>query len=416
MFGRGRNRFRSQRVSQPFAQVPIGKEVEPEEIGAVGEGPPGFGEVVEPAEDEQGDECCPNLDVEGVFAGPDEGFDFEVLLEGLEEEFDLPPVFIDGGDGGGAEFEVVGEEYDLSLVFLIPDDDAAEEVWAFFRGVGSGEPDDFVGDDVGSLGRFEGLDDAVVGVFLQAGDEVDAPLGPVGEEFEVVEGHVHGDDGIGFEFEGSGGFDFVLSGGGDVDELGHVVAVVEEDIDLHSALGAAEFGPGEELKAEGDDGGVEGEELVFEAEAVFVVAEAAVVLEVFEGGPEEFLEELGGALFVGVGEGGAGDGTGDAEVSELAEAGLEPAGDLAEGLGGGELAEDHGNEVGPGSEALGVPFGLVFLDQGGELRAGEVVKNLTEETGDRYHNGVLLAVVEDGFLTIPSCHAKEDFSFSYFGH
>jgi hypothetical protein len=44
----------------------------------------------------------PNLDAKGVFAGADEGLDFEGLLEGLEEEFDFPAAAVDFGDGGGS--------------------------------------------------------------------------------------------------------------------------------------------------------------------------------------------------------------------------------------------------------------------------------------------------------------------------
>ena len=39
-----------------------------------------------------------------------EGFDAQVLFDGLEEQLDLPSLFIDGGDGGRSELEMVGEE------------------------------------------------------------------------------------------------------------------------------------------------------------------------------------------------------------------------------------------------------------------------------------------------------------------
>jgi hypothetical protein len=58
----------------------------------------------------------------------------------------------------------------------------------------------------------------------------------------------------------------------------------------------------------------------------------------------------------------------------------------------------------------------VLFNESGKFSAREEMKDLTEEAGDLYHKGVLLAVVADGFSTIPSCHAKEDFSFSCFGH
>jgi hypothetical protein len=61
---------------------------------------------VQPFEQHHGDEGCPNLDAKGVLGGADEGLDLEVLLEHLEEELDLPALFVDGGDGGGPEARI----------------------------------------------------------------------------------------------------------------------------------------------------------------------------------------------------------------------------------------------------------------------------------------------------------------------
>lgn len=371
---------------------------------------------MEPAEDEYGDESCPNLDVDGVLAGSDEGFDFEVLFQGLEEEFDLPAVLIDCGDGRGAEFEVIGEEDDLALMFLVPDHDAAQFVRALALCADASEADDFIGDDVAVLGYGETADDAIVGVVFESGNEVDAFFGPGGEKLVVVEGLVHGDDGTGDEVEEAGELDFMLVGGGDVDEAGEIVSVVEGDVDFDPSLGAAELGPGEHFETEGDGGCVDGEERVVEAELSFL-GEAALDDEASEGCVEELAEEVGGSMFIGVGEGGAGDGSVDAEVAEFAEAALEAAGDVAEGVGAGELTEHHGDELSPAGEAFSAPFGLVFTDESGEFSARKKMENLTEEAGNNYHSGVLLVCEVDGFSTIPSCHAKEDVSVSScFGH
>jgi hypothetical protein len=40
---------------------------------------------MQPFQQEQGDQGCPNLDAEGVLAGADEGLHGQILLEGLEE-------------------------------------------------------------------------------------------------------------------------------------------------------------------------------------------------------------------------------------------------------------------------------------------------------------------------------------------
>ena len=53
----------------------------------------------------------------GVFAVAKKGFDLEVLFDPLKEQFDLPTVFVNGGDGRGSKVKVVGNKY-ISLTRL----------------------------------------------------------------------------------------------------------------------------------------------------------------------------------------------------------------------------------------------------------------------------------------------------------
>jgi hypothetical protein len=61
--------------------------------------------MMQPLEQEQGDQGCPNLDPKRVLACADERLHFQILLQGLEEQLDLPALFVDGGDGGRPEVE-----------------------------------------------------------------------------------------------------------------------------------------------------------------------------------------------------------------------------------------------------------------------------------------------------------------------
>jgi len=53
---------------------------------------------------------CPDLSHDRVFGGTQERFYFEMLLDPLEEEFNVPTGFVELGDGQSRKFEVVGEE------------------------------------------------------------------------------------------------------------------------------------------------------------------------------------------------------------------------------------------------------------------------------------------------------------------
>jgi len=51
-------------------QIAIGKQVEAEHGRKIGERPVGLGEVVKPLEQQDGNQGCPNLDVESVLVVP----------------------------------------------------------------------------------------------------------------------------------------------------------------------------------------------------------------------------------------------------------------------------------------------------------------------------------------------------------
>ena len=84
---------------------------------------------------QQGNPCCPNLDLERVGRSADEGFDPQVLFDALEEELYLPASLVDGGDGGSVQVQMLGSVDELALAFLVLPDHPAEETLIVFGGV-----------------------------------------------------------------------------------------------------------------------------------------------------------------------------------------------------------------------------------------------------------------------------------------
>ena len=109
-----------ERCVDPLPEIAIGKEVEPEHRHQVrhrpGKGRPEF----EDLQEQYGNEGRPELDMKGIHTGPDEGLDPQILFDRLEEDLNLPPVFVDGRDGGTAKGQVIGQENDGVLVLFIP--------------------------------------------------------------------------------------------------------------------------------------------------------------------------------------------------------------------------------------------------------------------------------------------------------
>jgi hypothetical protein len=53
--------------------------------------------------------------------------DAQILLEHFEEQFNLPALAVDGGDGGSGKAPMIGEKHQGALLGFVPDFDAAQE-------------------------------------------------------------------------------------------------------------------------------------------------------------------------------------------------------------------------------------------------------------------------------------------------
>lgn len=70
-------------IIDPLPEVAVGEEAPVQKGDEVGDAPVALAAPLEVLDQQDGQQCCPNLGFEGVFAGADEGLDLEVLLERL---------------------------------------------------------------------------------------------------------------------------------------------------------------------------------------------------------------------------------------------------------------------------------------------------------------------------------------------
>jgi hypothetical protein len=84
------------------------------------------------------------LDLEGIGARPHEGLDLQVLLQGLEEELDLPAVLVDGGDRRGPEGQVVRQEDQRLVLVRVIHLDPPQVVGALLRRANARQTHDLV--------------------------------------------------------------------------------------------------------------------------------------------------------------------------------------------------------------------------------------------------------------------------------
>src|SRR5690242_13622032 len=62
------------------------------------------------SDQEESDQSSDDLELDGIFRGSQELLDPEVLLDPLEEQFDLPPGLVEIGDFDGGCGEIIGED------------------------------------------------------------------------------------------------------------------------------------------------------------------------------------------------------------------------------------------------------------------------------------------------------------------
>lgn len=182
---------------------------------------------MEPLDQEQGDQGCPNLDAQGIFAGADESLDAQRLLERLEDDLDLPAFLVDCGNHRGAKLPMIAQQRENSLIDLIPNDNPAQVVGAFLLGSGPGQANPSIGEDVSAFGKGPLFEDCKHGVVLEAGDEEDALAGPGAEQAGVVVATIRGDDRSGIERQQPRSRDIMPPGLADVHERGQIPIVVE---------------------------------------------------------------------------------------------------------------------------------------------------------------------------------------------
>ena len=111
----------------------------------------------EHAQEQICDESDVYLDFDGVFAAAQEALDFEVLLNPLEQQFDLPALLVEGGYLGCGACQIVGDEAHRRLALTLDEYLAQRRIEQEVPGTatrrGMADPDVIIFDDAFALDR-----------------------------------------------------------------------------------------------------------------------------------------------------------------------------------------------------------------------------------------------------------------------
>ena len=383
------------------------KEVQAQESHQIRKAPPQAAAHLEILQEQDRDECCPNLDVHRIGAGSHEGFDFQVLFDGFEEEFNLPALLVDGGNRARGQLHVVCQQDDFAPAHRIPDDHPTQETELPFVGPAARQVDHLVGEDV-ALGGGEHRFGCRSSIALEPRDKEDVSLGEAVQKSIIHVTAINGDNGTFRPVEGSGHADLMGFTLGDDSKAGQASIVIEEQVQFDGPLGAAELRPVEYFQAKVNDRCIQAVELVLEAKGLRGRDSLAAPEQLHE----DLFEELPGPVRIGVGKSRTLRGIPDAKMVELSLHAGKPSANLTKTVRSPKLAEEHRHELRPAIKAFGRPVCPVSTNRFFKFRARKKTQQLAEHTVKLPHDGE--PPVGEMFVSSPpfSCMRGSLFNFS----
>ena len=153
------------------------------------------------------DQCCPNLRFDRIGRCANEGLEFQVLLERLEQEFDLPAILVDRGDGAGPETMMMGDENENAAGVLTNSLELTQRMRTPIPGTHASQTDGLILEDIPVLRHRMFLDHLEQRIVFHAGDALDPGIGPFGKQSVVGVAPIIDSDGVRREVHLMGGLD-----------------------------------------------------------------------------------------------------------------------------------------------------------------------------------------------------------------
>ena len=202
------------------------------------------------------------MNLDGIGTGSDKGLDLKVLLQMLEEDFNLPTVFVNGRYGASSQVEVVRQEdQDLSRGRVLHFD-PSQRIGAFLDGLGTSEFDLFILEHMAVLRDSFVPNDFIQSIVFHAGDKIDSLATPSAPEGIVGIAPIVNNDGSGGEVQASGHLHIRNLSLAQDGELGKVSVVVQKQVQFDRSLGPSEMSPVKDAQTQIDGGRIEADQLV----------------------------------------------------------------------------------------------------------------------------------------------------------
>ncbi len=320
--------------------------------------------------------------MQGVARRANERLHAQILLQRLEEEFNVPPVFVDARDRRRAPGDVVRQE-DEGLVPIghLHTDAAQRELGRIFMtNLRAVERNLLVGQHAPARRDGARRGDVEVGVRAAACDKDHAGALQVREPRVIDVAHV--------EHQHCARLERLLPRDGHVMALafrdhqhrGEIPIVVQGEMQLHRALPAPEGSPRKQVGTQVNDRRIQTQQLIRETKLLRPRDRATARQQLIE----DRLIQLPGTVRIGIRERRPLRG-GDPELRQPAFTARQPAADLAQRVRAPQLAEQHRDKLAPAREPPRVPLGLRLHHEVLKVRPRKELEQLIEDAAESGH-------------------------------
>ena len=193
---------------------------------------------------------APDLRFDRVLAVADEAFDTQMLLDPLEEQLDLPAVFVQRGNRQCRQGRVVGQEHQRFAGFRVFEADAPQLLGIVLRDVETIEHDALIADDAGTSIDLHRVHPVRVHSSFGASYEERTRLMQREQATEIQIAPIHHVESPCLEGQGIQHVDFVGLAIRDVDESRNIAAQIQQSMQSDRRLAGAKRCPWKQRQAQ----------------------------------------------------------------------------------------------------------------------------------------------------------------------
>lgn len=307
----------------------------------------------------------PDLGLHGVDRGSIETANPQVLLDPLEEQFDLPSALVELGDGEGWQSKMIGQKNQMSLLLDIEEVDASQTFRIISLRVEASQSSNLVGTHTGDFVDWAGLVTNENQVVFGPDHEEGHGLVDSIEPCKIQVSAIHDIEGSGLDDQLVENVHVVEFSLGNGNETGNWPSQVQQGMELDRGFGSSKPGPAKQAQTQIDGGRIQSVNRFVQLDPeIFGGIEPARLA-------DKMLGQIGInspiPLFVGTRQIHARHMAADPQTVKLTSPRTQTSFDVAQAFPIGQLSKAHTQKLIPATEPLNFVHAPISIDVAFEL-------------------------------------------------